>query len=870
MKLIKPFRLSVLNRPFRWQRRNRLGLAVLAMTDMSDTPRLYPETELWEIVGRELGGVVDMGMPKPCAEFLVSGNAYTAHQKDKTACAVKVRVDTLEKHLLVFGERYVSDNRVQGPAPFETMPVDWRTAYGGPTFAANPLGRGHDIETVDGIAVRRLPNVESPAHRHKPGAPSMPASFGPLDITWPQRFSRVGQYDQNWLQTDYPGFSDSFDWRFFNMASDDQQWPAGRAFPPRASYEIWNMHPEKASLTGRLPDWRVRCFIDRQVRDEVVTEPVELALSTAWFIPHLERVIMVYHAAIDIQEDDAADVLRLMPTIETAAAPRSDAHYLEVMRQRGDPATGAYYAFREADLLPAEAIGPWLDTEPTQADSPMMRRQQARRERMLAEADARMVAMGLDPHPATDFDHIDLPTKAPKLSELPELRDQMQKAERALRAAGEAAKQAAARDLAALPESTRRLVSDEGSKVTGPPAELKSLGRPDPDLMGLPEGNPVRASYEAERAHPDFAARQAEHEARLRKGYLYSAQFQDGAPRLVAAPAVAMREKVKRLYAASRAFVNEDLTGADLAGLDLRGADFTGAMLENANLSDALLDGSNMTEAVLTRAQLHRTSLVDVVLVRASLALAQAEDANFSGANFSHAQCMALNAQRCNFTASVFEQTFLKDVSIADCVFDEARFDSIAFTDLTIKGTRWQSAQLSKIMFYRCTLDACRFDHAVIDGMALVDVVCNGGVSFSHAQATSLSVSGESTLIAADFNAAHLAQCNFRGVPMTSSTWDRATLDKCDLSSASLVAASLRAIIATDCLFVRTDFTGAALDRADLTSAIMSKACLVGADLRSANLFRADVSLAQIDDTTRLDGAFNKRVKVHPLREVQP
>ncbi|WP_421446631.1 pentapeptide repeat-containing protein, partial [Agrobacterium tumefaciens] len=66
--------------------------------------------------------------------------------------------------------------------------------------------------------------------------------------------------------------------------------------------------------------------------------------------------------------------------------------------------------------------------------------------------------------------------------------------------------------------------------------------------------------------------------------YLYTAQFQDGAPRLVAAPAVAMREKVKRLYAASRAFVNEDLTGADLAGLDLRGADFTGAMLENANL----------------------------------------------------------------------------------------------------------------------------------------------------------------------------------------------------------------------------------------------------------------------------------------------
>ncbi len=72
MKIIKPLRLSVLNRPFRLQGQNHLGVSVMALADMSATPQLRPEVELWQLAASELqtsGGVLDMAMPKARASF---------------------------------------------------------------------------------------------------------------------------------------------------------------------------------------------------------------------------------------------------------------------------------------------------------------------------------------------------------------------------------------------------------------------------------------------------------------------------------------------------------------------------------------------------------------------------------------------------------------------------------------------------------------------------------------------------------------------------------------------------------------------------------------------------------------------------------
>ncbi len=71
--------------------------------------------------------------------------------------------------------------------------------------------------------------------------------------------------------------------------------------------------------------------------------------------------MLVFHGETRIEEDNASDVSHVMPAIETIDAPRGLAHYATVLRQRCDPEKGALYMFRDDELLPEEAIGPWLD-----------------------------------------------------------------------------------------------------------------------------------------------------------------------------------------------------------------------------------------------------------------------------------------------------------------------------------------------------------------------------------------------------------------------------------------------------------------------------------------------------------------------------
>lgn len=187
MKVVKPLRLSALHRPFSWQGQNHLGVSVLALADMGASPRLRPEPELWQLAAEELtlsGGVLDTAIPKACAEFLATGNAYTHHQQDKTACAVKIQLDSLEKTLVVFGDRHWINDRPSTPLPFAEMRLDWRRAYGGTQFADNPHGIGATPETFPQGRIHRLPNIEPLQERlTSPRHSAQPASFDALDIT---------------------------------------------------------------------------------------------------------------------------------------------------------------------------------------------------------------------------------------------------------------------------------------------------------------------------------------------------------------------------------------------------------------------------------------------------------------------------------------------------------------------------------------------------------------------------------------------------------------------------------------------------------------------------------------------------------------
>ncbi len=178
------------------------------------------------------------------------------------------------------------------------------------------------------------------------------------------------KYDASWLQQDFPGFASDIDWKVFNAASPDQWWEDRDTLPPGAKWRIWNMHPEKPMQEGQLPPWQARCFIHRQRADETLFEEIALRATTVWFFPHREQMMLIWQGHIRINEDDAADVLQLIPALEKEGAARSLNHYRKVLAQRMDKEKGALFSFREKDLIPEETIGPWIDNEIEQSPSP--------------------------------------------------------------------------------------------------------------------------------------------------------------------------------------------------------------------------------------------------------------------------------------------------------------------------------------------------------------------------------------------------------------------------------------------------------------------------------------------------------------------
>lgn len=842
MKIIKPLRLSVLNRPFRLQGQNHLGVSVLALADMSATPKLRPEVELWQLAASELqtsGGVLDMAIPKARAEFLATGYACTQHQQDKIACPVRIDVGELTKTLVVTGDRYWAGSRPTAPQPFEQMRLDWSRAYGGEGFDENPHGIGAIVENHNGTHYRRLPNIEALHQRVvSPRSKPEPASFGPLDLLWPRRFRRMGKnYDARWLQNDFPGFAPDIDWRVFNAASPDQWWEDKDTLPAQAPWRIWNMHPQKPVQEGTLPPWQARCFMQRQRGEETLFEEIPLRATTVWFFPHLEQMVLIWQGNQRINEDDAADVLQLMPALEKTGASRSVNHYRKVLNQRLDKEKGALFAFREKDLLPEEVIGPWIDNEVQENHSPMRENQQNRATQLREQHRARLEAQGADTGEL--LKEIDEPA-LPKLEDLPEFIEEME------RKAQEMQEQAQARKAemeARFPETASR-----DNQPRGPESMMR--------MQELLERNADQISEKKLKQ-----SREA-----LHKLYLMSAAEQPPALKLTGDIALIIRQRAERTMAQGGDFNGLDLTGADFSGMDLRGANFRHALLECANLRDCKLDGADFSHAMLARAELQGASLRDCCFDEASLALAQCHQTQFSGARFKETEMTDALFDECDFSQARLENLLLRKTGFIQCRFAHATLDNCVFMELTLPQPDFSSASMNKCSFIKCELQSATFAGSRLDGCSWVESSLERA-RFNGATLITCAVASGGTLAGADFSGAQLRQSNLRQAVLTAASFVRAKLDNSDLSEAQCEGADFSGSTLTGSLFMRTDFRRVRFNDANLMGAMMQKSRLEGADLSFSNLFRADLSQSIADSTTKFDGAYNKRVKTLPKRD---
>lgn len=290
--------------------------------------------------------MLDMGMPKPRAEWLLNGSLYSPKGTRTRAGQASVTINGKNKTINVFGDRIWQAGLPSSPTEFESMPLDYQHAFGGSEYAKNPLGSGFKSE--------QLANLESVKETISSNSNTYtPACFAPLDPSWPQRTQFQGTYDQHYLEKYYPGYPKDMDWKLFMTAQQDQ-WVEG-FFQGNESYELLNMHPEFSCQKGQLPGLIPRCFIkDSQADTFAQFKEVQLQLDTIWFFPDKDLIQLIWRGGMLVQDDEAEQISHALLAYEKQSDEQRDTeHYRNAMERRINSPDPLQDNLNTQDLIPS-------------------------------------------------------------------------------------------------------------------------------------------------------------------------------------------------------------------------------------------------------------------------------------------------------------------------------------------------------------------------------------------------------------------------------------------------------------------------------------------------------------------------------------
>jgi uncharacterized protein YjbI with pentapeptide repeats len=301
--------------------REALTLVVKATFDLvagaRATIREEPDALSGDVyAGDDLAGSLvyasDFAISKVRADVVLTGHAC-APGGSATSARVTFRFGDpattggFERAVDVLGDRVWSRVGIAmapgDPAPFERMPLVYERAFGGPGFAANPVGIP-------------LPNLEDPDHRiQAPGRAASPACFAPIPPLWKERWSKLGTFDAAWLASRWPYFPADFDAAHFQAAPRSQQLEQIRG---DETYRISGAGAEV--LGGALPGLRARAFALLGAGDLV---EISLRLDTAAFDADEAKVNLVWRGSFEVSDEEAPEIETLFVcTEELARDPR--------------------------------------------------------------------------------------------------------------------------------------------------------------------------------------------------------------------------------------------------------------------------------------------------------------------------------------------------------------------------------------------------------------------------------------------------------------------------------------------------------------------------------------------------------------------
>ncbi|MDI1446405.1 DUF2169 domain-containing protein [Polyangium sp. 6x1] len=887
MKIVKPQRLGLLTHTFENDGQAFFVLTAMAYFAFDAPDKLLHEVALWTMIPEELGADTpfDTGMTKARGEVVVTGKAHAPAGAKVPARAVKLRVlrgerAIVDKELYVIGDRRWELGGPSAPEPFTEMPVSWDRAFGGAGFEWNPIGKGFAPTDVHGKQVHLLPNLEDPKRLiTKKGDRPQPVGFGPVDQTWPQRMRKAGTYDEQWLETRFPGVAADIDWTFYNVAPEDQQ--IDKYFTGGEVFEVHGMHPERPTSTVRLPELRARLFIVQRTKDggEELREAAS-RLDTVWIFPNKERAVAIFRGVLEIAEDDAADVLHVIAAFERPGEARPTSHYLSVLEKRKDKKRGAMYALVDADLMPTLPEGEEAPSDEdwnemvavARTDGLMQKRLEARADKQVAEMRAAIVRAGLDP---SELDAKMAQKREPPPKDVNELVAVFDRAEKE---AEEARKQADT-SMAELEANARRALGAIGTDLDAAKEKHKGKGGGPPELkaekelerlrdmvqLGKNAGAPM-TEMEARLANPEFIAALHDAEQRLFDAYRKYTHLFLPAEGLDEEASRRLRAELEAARAKGESLAGRDLTGADLSGIDLSGANLQRALLEKANLTGANLSGADLTDATLARATLDKADLSGAKLRGTNLGQARLREARFEGGvDFTGAVFYQADLGGAKLGGASFVSAQLLETKFEGADFSGAKLDKALFLKSSLANAIFVNASLVEAIFLEVGLDGARFAAATLTDATFVKAK-GEGVTFAGASLHGARIVLECAFPQVDFRGARFRRTCMRGVSFPGADFTGAEMPEVDLSECDLTGAKMRGVLADGSLFIRTDLSNADLVAASLKMAILQKAKLHGTDLRGANLFRSDMAKVKLDAKTNVKDALVTQARVVPER----
>lgn len=862
MKIVKTLRQSVLHRIHEQGPKRYFALSVLQGFVFGQSGLLL-EPDLWKAAAEALApdGLLDMGNPKPAAEVLAAGKAFAPGGKPVQVLEVSLRLGSVKKTLNVFGdsrwEKKAGSWIKAEPEPFTEMETTWAKAFGGPDFPENPGGAGFVPEGGDPADVP-LHNVAATDEKlDEPWDITRPASFGSLDMAWPQRRQYAGTYDDAWMAERFPFFPVDMDQRLFHAAQEDQRFPGYLAGDE--NFELKHMHPEESILSGRLPGYRPRAFVKILSRGDEFEE-LHCKLDTVWLFPNLKKGVLVHRAMCEIQTDDTDDVAALLLAHERLDAEHIPmSHYLDQFAKRTNPEHEALYVMREHGLVPPgeeRRVTDDIENAEDYANQGKMlanfsRRAEKEKQAAMDRAREMIAPYGLDPAALTPMPEEDpFPVLDPETCDPVEFKAAM---DRAQAMAEEAKDQAIAR---VKEECARHGLDFDALKV-------EAAKRP-PGPLKIPDFDVKAALAAARQAGVDTSSiedKLAETRERLDKAQQASDDAYKRFAQHYPKPEPLAEDERQRL----RAFAADRLVRTnDFSGLDLCGADFSGLDLRGANLKDALLEGADLSGANLESADLSGAVLAHAVLCGANMNRIKAAGANLgaselAGADLTDADLRGAVLCKSRFTHALLNRTNMEraellEADLAGASLAGAKLRHAMFNELDFAGMDFSSADLSEAVFIKCDLAGADFSGATAKGT--IFITCDlSSCLFRKADLESVRMLADSKAEQACFTDASLRECNLMQAGLRGADFSGADLGRANLMQADLREAAFNHARARQANFMKADLRAARFTRADLMEASFMKARLAGAKLLGASLYGAEMFRAKLDEATDFTGA---------------